>query len=223
MCGRLILTLYPQDIREILPDVEVPDEWTPRYNIAPSQAIAVVANREPKRVEFFRWGLIPSWAKDASIGDKMINARAESVATKPSFRGPFKHRRCLVLADGFYEWQAAVGRRTKTPFCIRLKSRGPFALAGLWDTWHPPEGPIMSSCTIITTAANEMMAPIHDRMPVILPPAAYTEWIDVGEQPPDRLSKLLVPYPSDELIAYPVSQVVNNPRHDAPDCVAPLG
>jgi putative SOS response-associated peptidase YedK len=207
----------------MLPDVVVPGVWTPRYNIAPSQAIAVVANGEGKHVEFFRWGLIPSWAKEASIGDRMINARAESVATKPSFRGPFRHRRCVVLADGFYEWQAGAGRRTKTPFYIRLKSGGPFALAGLWDRWHTPEGTAISSCTIITTAANEMMVPIHNRMPVILDPAAYAEWLDVGEHPPDRLGRLLGPYPAEEMTAYPVSPLVNNPRHDVPECVVPVG
>lgn len=223
MCGRLILTLYPQDIREILPDVEVPEEWTPRYNIAPSQAIAVVANREPRRVDFFRWGLIPSWAKDSSIGHRMINARAESVATKPSFRGPFKHRRCLVLANGFYEWQAAVGHGKKTPFCIQLKSHGPFALAGLWDVWRSPDGVAIPSCTIITTTANQLMAPIHDRMPVILKPDAYGKWLDAGEPAPDRLVRFLEPYPADEMAAHPVSLLVNNPRHDVPECVVPVG
>jgi putative SOS response-associated peptidase YedK len=222
VCGRLILTLYSEDVREILPDVEVPEPWTPRYNIAPSQAIAVVPNREPKRVEFFRWGLIPAWAKDASIGDRMINARAESVASKPSFRGPLKDRRCLVLADGFYEWQASAGRRTKTPVCVRLKSGGLFALAGLWDTWHTPEGADLSSCTIITTTANEMMAPIHDRMPVILNPAAYAEWLSVEPQAPEQLIRLLAPYPSEEMTAYPVSTLVNSPRNDVAECVVPV-
>ena len=223
MCGRLILTSDPGDVRELLPDVVVPDVWTPRYNVAPSQQVAVVANREPKRIEFFRWGLIPSWARDASIGDRMINARAESVGAKPAFRGPLRHRRCLVLANGFYEWQPRPDGRTKTPFCIRLKTGGPFAFAGLWDIWHTPEGAAIPSCAIITTVANEMMAPIHNRMPVILHPSAYAEWLDVQELTPDRVSKLLGPYPAEEMSAYPVSVLVNNPRHDVPECLVPVG
>jgi putative SOS response-associated peptidase YedK len=223
VCGRLILTSDPGDVRKILPDVVVPDVWVHRYNVAPSQQIAVVANREPKQIEFFRWGLIPSWARDSSIGDQMINARAESLAAKPAFRGPLRHRRCLVLADGFYEWQPRPDGRTRTPFCIRLKSGGPFAFAGLWDIWHSPEGVAIPSCTIITTAANEMMAPIHNRMPVILHPSAYGEWLDVQELSAERVGRLLGPYPMEEMAAYPVSSLVNNPRHDVPECLVPVG
>ena len=223
MCGRLILTSDPSDVRQLLPDVAVPDAWGPRYNVAPSQQVAVVPNREPKQVEFFRWGLIPSWAKDAAIGNRMINARAESVTMKPAFRGPLRHRRCLVLADGFYEWQVRPEGRTKTPFCVRLKSGGLFAFAGLWDIWRSPGGTDIASCAIITTTANELMAPIHHRMPVILPRSAYDEWLDVGEQLAARLVELLGPYPAEEMAAYPVSTLVNNPRHDGPECVVPIG
>jgi putative SOS response-associated peptidase YedK len=222
MCGRFTLTSGLENVRELLPDVAAPDVWSPRYNIAPSQPIAVVASDGRNQIDFFRWGLIPSWAKEASIGDRMINARAESVTTKPSFRGPFRRRRCLVLADGFYEWAPQPGRRTKTPFYLRLKSGGPFAFAGLWDTWRTPEGTAIASCTIITTVANEILAQIHDRMPVILDRSAHAEWLDVGEQSLDRLGRLLGPYPAEEMAAYPVSALVNNPSHDAPECVVPV-
>ena len=174
------------------------------------------------RLSLYRWGLVPSWATDSSIGDRMINARAESVATKPSFRGPLRRGRCLVLADGFYEWQLQAGRKTKTPIYVRLKSGRPFAFAGLWDTWRSPEGTAISSCAIITTVANEILAPIHNRMPVILDRSAHATWLDVRESPTDRLTSLLCPYPGAEMEAYAVSPLVNNPRNDVPECVAPV-
>jgi putative SOS response-associated peptidase YedK len=168
MCGRFTLAIDPADLSEAFPGFSFPKEMTPRYNIAPSQPVAVVANNSRSQVEFFQWGLVPSWAQDPSIGNRMINARAESLAEKPSFRTAYKRRRCLILADGFYEWQSVPGGKTKTPMLIRMKSGEPFAFAGLWEVWHPDQDDALLTCTIITTTPNVLMEKIHNRMPVIL-------------------------------------------------------
>ncbi len=180
-----------------------------------------MANDGRNAVEFFRWGLIPGWAKDPAIGHRMINARAETLAEKPSFRTPLRRRRCLILADGFYEWRKDPGGKTKTPMYIRLSNGAPFAFAGLWDLWRGPDDSPVTSCTIITTSPNDLLAPIHNRMPVILPADAYEQWLDPDEQPADRLTPLLNPYPAREMTAHAVSRTVNNPRTDSPDCVKP--
>jgi putative SOS response-associated peptidase YedK len=194
----------------------------PRYNIAPTQLIATVANNNREELDLFRWGLVPSWAKDAAIGNRLINARAETLAEKPSFRAAYRRRRCLILADGFYEWQANPLGGAKTPYLVRLESGGPFAFAGLWEIWSAPDGSRLLSCTIITTRPNELVAPIHKRMPVILPPEAYDRWLSAEEEPSERLQPLLGPYPAEEMVAYPVSRVVNNPANDIPECVIPV-
>jgi len=221
MCGRFSLWLTLSDLKEAWPDFVFPEAMEPRYNIAPSQDIAVVPNNGEGKVEFFRWGLVPFWAKEPSIGDRMINARAETVAEKPAFRTPFRKRRCLVLADGFYEWRAEAGQKTKTPMYIRLASKKPFAFAGLWEIWNPDTTPVLS-CTIITITPNELVAPIHNRMPVILPPEAYAQWLSPTEQDPETLQRLLKPYPAENMTAYPVSRVVNNPYSDVPACIEPV-
>jgi len=221
MCGRFTLTTTPTDLREAFPDVEVDEDLAPRYNIAPSQPVAVIANTGVKRVELFRWGLIPSWAKDPSIGDRMINARAETLAEKPSFRAIYRKRRCLVLADGFYEWKQEPGSRGKTPMYIRLASGKPFAFAGLWDAWRPEAGDLVRSCTIVTTTPNQLMQMIHTRMPVILERDAYAQWLDPTEQLAERLDALLRPFAADEMTAYPVSRYVNRPQNDSPTCIVP--
>jgi putative SOS response-associated peptidase YedK len=221
MCGRFTLTTTPTDLKEAFPDVEVSEELAPRYNIAPSQPVAVIANTGVNRVELFRWGLIPSWAKDPSIGDRMINARAETLAEKPSFRGIFRKRRCLVLADGFYEWRQEPGSRLKTPMYIRLASGRPFAFAGLWDQWRPQTGDPIQSCAIITTNPNQLMQMIHTRMPVILEPSAYGPWLDSAERSASDLQALLRPFPADQMTAYPVSRYVNRPQNDSPTCIVP--
>ena len=177
--------------------------FTPRYNIAPTQDVAVVANTLPdtgqepavKQIEFFHWGLIPSWAKDPKIGNRMINARSETLVEKPSFRNAYKRRRCLVLADGYYEWQKIPGEKTKQPVYIRLKSQKPFAFAGLWEVWKGKgmDEPLRS-CTIITCPPNAVLAEIHHRMPVILPAEVYGAWLAPDEQSADTLQPLLVPY-----------------------------
>ena len=219
MCGRYTLTATTQKLAEAFSGFEVPPELPPRYNVAPSQPVVVVANNGEHKVEFFQWGLIPSWAKDPNIGNKMINARAETLGEKPSFKNAYKRRRCLVLADGFYEWRKE-GDNTKTPMYIRLASGDPFAFAGLWEMWQTAEDMILS-CAIITTNPNELMAQIHNRMPVILPAAAYEQWLDPAERSPDQLNGLLQPYPAELMTAYPVSKLVNSPRNDLPELIRP--
>lgn len=219
MCGRFTLATNTQKLAEAFAGFEVPAELPARYNIAPTQPIAVVANNGEHKVEFFHWGLIPSWAKDPKIGNQMINARAETLAEKPSFKNAYKRRRCLVLADGFYEWKKEEGS-TKTPMYIRLASGDPFAFAGLWEMWQTAEDTILS-CTIITTDPNDLMAQIHNRMPVILPPDAYQQWLDPAERSPDQLQSLLQPYPAELMTAYPISKMVNSPKNDSPTLIEP--
>ncbi len=221
MCGRFTLATSPAKLTELLPLFDVP-ELPPRFNIAPSQPVAV-ARRLPDRargeVVLLRWGLIPAWADDPAIGNRLINARAETVADKPSFRAAYRKRRCLVLADGFYEWQKTGAR--KQPVFIHRRDGGPFAFAGLWEHWER-DGRTIDSCTILTTAANELIRPLHDRMPVILQRGDYDRWLDPANQTAAGLEALLRPCPADLLGFHPVDARVNNPRHDAPDCILPL-
>lgn len=184
--------------------------------------VTVLHNPESNKREFqrLRWGLIPSWAKDPAIASKLINARAETLAEKPSFRSAFKQRRCLVVADGFFEWQKQQGK--KQPFYFRLQHSQPFGFAGLWEKWRTPAGEEITSCTIVTTAANELLQPIHDRMPVILAPQDYDLWLDPQEQKPQALQHLLSPYPASQMTAYPVSTLVNSPKHNNPECIIPI-
>ena len=166
-----------------------------------------------------RWGLIPSWAKDAAIGNRMINARAESLAEKPAFRAALRRRRCLLVADGFYEWQET--GRQKQPYFIRFRDDRPFAFAGLWESWEGPDHTAIDSCTIITTAAGELLRPIHDRMPVILVPEAYKVWLDTAVENMDTITSLLVPFSSKEMEAYRVNTLVNKAANDVPGCIEP--
>jgi putative SOS response-associated peptidase YedK len=211
MCGRFTQTHSAAEIAALFNLEETPD-WQPRYNIAPTQLIPTIV--ESHQFKPLRWGLIPSWSKDSSIASKLINARAETVSEKPSFREAFKRRRCLIAADGYYEWKKQPGK--KQPFYFRLESGEPFAFAGLWERWHSPEGETIETCTIITTEANDLAATVHDRMPVILSQDEYDRWLD-----PDFKSaqSLLHPYSSDKMLSYPVSTSVNSPSHDAPDCI----
>ena len=222
MCGRYTFAPDLSILGELFPDLALPAELAPRYNIAPTQEVPAVRNDGRRRLEQLHWGLVPSWAKDRAIGNRLINARAETLAEKPSFRAAFKRRRCLILADGFYEWQKIPGERRKQPVHVRLKSGQPFAFAGLWESWRPSDDEGLLSCTIITTAPNSLLEPIHDRMPVILRPADYERWLQEGEQPAAGLAELLQPYEPAEMQAYPVSTLVNSPRNDTPDCIKPL-
>lgn len=222
MCGRYTLTCTPEVLAEAFRLDATPD-LQPRYNVAPSQGVACVRAGLPSRKReavTLRWGLIPSWASDPAMGMKLINARAETVAEKPSFRQPFRERRCLVPADGYYEWKREGSR--KQPYHIRLNSERPFAFAGLWDRWTGADGKTIESCTILTTTPNERLASIHDRMPVIVPPAAYEPWLDPGLQDARRLVPFLTPYPADAMIAVPVSRLVNDPRVDDARCLEAL-
>lgn len=222
MCGRFSQGTPPEILAQLFQLADLPS-WTPRYNIAPTQLVptVVVTSEHPSRqFRTWRWGLIPSWAKDPSIGSRMINAQAETASVKPSFRAAFRRRRCLVLADGFYEWQQ-LGRR-KQPFHVRMRDGSPFAFAGLWEHWKGPDGAAIDSCTLLTTEPNDLIRTFHHRMPVILDPQEYDLWLDPSIQEPDRLHPLLRPYTSEELAAYPISTRVNNPANDTPDCIQPL-
>jgi putative SOS response-associated peptidase YedK len=222
MCGRFALTLDPADLQDAFPEFTFPGGLIPRYNIAPSQPILALPNDGTHTAGFFVWGLIPSWAKDPSIGGRLINARAETLAEKPAFRAAYKYHRCLIFADGFYEWQARPGAKTKLPHFIRLKSGMPFAFAGLWECWGSADGSEVRTAAIITTEPNALVAPIHNRMPVILSRADYTQWLDPAPQTPERLQSLLVPFPAGEMEARPVSALVNSPANDRPEITLPV-
>jgi putative SOS response-associated peptidase YedK len=221
MCGRYTLRTDLREIAKHFGVTEVPS-MTPRYNISPTQEVAIIKvtdEAQGREMDLYRWGLIPSWAKDPSIGSKMINARAETVAEKPSFREAFKHRRGLIPADGFYEW-ARAGTR-KQPYYFLMKNEQPFAFAGLWENWQS-DGERINSCTIITTEANELLRQVHDRMPVILHPEDYEMWLDEDVRKTDLLKELLQPYPAQEMTAYPVSTLVNSTRQQGAGLVDQL-
>lgn len=223
MCGRFSQTQSAAVIADQFQVDSVPP-LSPRYNIAPTQPVSVVlysAERQGRQFEQLRWGLIPAWAKDPSIGARMINARAETVAEKPAFRTAFRRRRCLVLADGFYEWQQ-VGRK-KQPFYFHLQERKPFAFAGLWEQWEDKStGEAIASCTLLTTEPNALLQTVHDRMPVILEPENYDVWLDPSVQAPEQLQPLLDPYAAEAMIGYAVSPEVNRPSNDSPACIQRL-
>lgn len=222
MCGRFTLTVETAELQEAFPGVAFPQKIMPRYNIAPTQPVLVLPNNGRRQSDYFIWGLIPVWAKDPGIGARLINARAESLSEKSSFRGPFKYKRCLIFSDGFYEWKQVHGSKQKIPNYIQLASHQPFAFAGLWDEWLAPDGSEVKSCTLITTEPNQLVASIHNRMPVMLPPSAYDEWLDPSPQKAEALQHLLKPYPSDAMSAYAVSTLVNSPANDRPELVKPV-
>jgi putative SOS response-associated peptidase YedK len=208
MCGRFSLRTSGKAVADFFGLPEIPT-LPARFNIAPTQpvpAVRVGPEHEGRGLALLRWGLIPAWAADLIIGNRMINARAETAATKPTFRKAFRQRRCLIVADGFYEWKKFNGR--KQPYYIRLQDGQPFAFAGLWERWNRGDSPI-DSCTILTTDANELVGSIHDRMPVILDPGDYDLWLDPDVQDPKRLEPLLVPYTSEAMAAWPVSELAD--------------
>lgn len=218
MCGRFTRTTPIEQLAERFHFVAGELTAPPSYNIAPSQDIlTVIRDGEDHRAGYLRWGLVPSWAKDPRMGARMINARSETVATKPSFRAALQRRRCLIPADGFFEWQRQDGK--KIPMYVRLREHKPFAFAGLWEVWHDPQGARLATCTILTTAANALMQPIHDRMPVILAPDAEALWLDRQVTDAQQLLPVLVPYEAAAMEAYAVSPLVNSPRHNSPECL----
>jgi putative SOS response-associated peptidase YedK len=226
MCGRFAEISTPKMIADALGVAEgrVPPR-KPRYNIAPTHPVfGVYAQGKTRVVDVFTWGLVPVWAKDPEIGARLINARSETVSEKPSFCGSFKNSRCLIIADGFYEWRKTSAG--KQPYFIRLKSREPFGFGGLWSHWTGADGSEIRSCAILTTSPNAVMKPIHDRMPVIIPKQRIGEWLDHNSYDPRLLSDFFTPYSDDALEAYPVSPLVNSPANDSEDCMAevpPLG
>lgn len=220
MCGRFTLTAPAEMVAEHYQLSELP-LLAPRYNIAPTQPVAAVrlGVHRGRELTHFRWGLVPSWSRDIAIGSKMINARAETAAEKPSFRAAFRRRRCLVPASGFYEWRQTDGR--KQPIYIRPPD-GLMSFAGLWEIWSSPEGDVLETCTLLTTEPNALLATIHNRMPVILEPESYEAWLD-PETPLQELMHLLRPAADGWLEAYPVSTTVNSPANEGPGCIEPLG
>jgi putative SOS response-associated peptidase YedK len=240
MCGRFTLRTSASVIAEQFGLFEVPG-FAARFNIAPSQPVPVIRMRAeppqgsvkgdspifaetkigtvPRELVWLRWGLVPSWAKDPAIGSRLINARAETAAEKPAFRMAMRRRRCLIVADGFYEWQR--GGRKKQPYFIHLREDRTFAFAGVWEAWEGADHSTLETCAILTTAANELVSPLHDRMPVILCDACCAAWLDPAVEDPRQLAPLLRPYASDEMQAHPVGDFVNSPTHDSPRCIEP--
>lgn len=220
MCGRYTLHAGFETLRKHF-QVLNQSELKPRFNIAPSQSVAAVRmGAEGRELVMLRWGLVPFWAKDLKIGYRTINARAETVASKPAFRAAFRQRRCLIPADGFYEWKAQSGG--KQPYYIKLKYDSLFAFAGLWEQWKSKTDEILESCTIIVTNANKLVRSIHERMPVILHPDDYETWLDPSGNATDNLIALLKPYSAEQMTAYPVSSSVNSPKHEDSSCIEPL-
>ena len=218
MCGRFTLTDSPSELLAVL-GIEAAPVLAPRYNVAPTQGVAAVVNESQRRLELLHWGLVPSWAKDAAIGGRMINARVETLAEKPSFATPLKRRRCLVLADGFYEWRK-VGTGKK-PVYFRLPGHAPFAFAGLWETWTPPAGPALRSCAIVTAAASGVVATVHERMPVVLSRERYEAWLDPAARTAGEALAALADLPEVPWELISVSTRVNSPAYDGPECIAP--
>jgi len=218
MCGRFTITSI-DDLLDEFGGLELPAELGPRFNVAPTQSVPIIANESRGEVKLVRWGLVPYWAKELAIGNRMINARSETLASKPAFRAAFSRRRCLVLADGFYEWKR--DGKAKTPYCVRLANKRPFSFAGLWERWKAPDDTEVLSCTIITGEANEVMAPIHDRMPIIVAGADRERWLSPDRVSSDDVADILTPPPAEGFEVFQVSRLVNSPKNDTPECVAP--
>ena len=216
MCSRVTLRSERDRILREFGIEQLTFDYKPRYNISPTENLLVLSEREGQpRLAMLRWGLVPSWAEDPSIGNKLINARAETLAEKPSFRDAYKKRRCLILVDGFFEWQQVDRRRL--PSYIHQTDDRPMSFAGLWETWNKGDEPL-ATCTIVTTGPNELVAPLHNRMPAIIPPEERDAWLD-SDTPPEIIRSLLRPYEGGDLEAYRVSVKVNTPGYDAPDCI----
>lgn len=218
MCGRFVVNIPADELKKIFALIEAP-QLEPRFNVAPTQQVAVVRNDgDRNRLDLLRWGFVPGWSKDLSFGSHLINARAESVAEKPAFRHAIKYRRCIIPVSGFYEWSHSAGK--KQPYYIQLADQTPLYLAGLWESWKAPDGSVIETFAILTTEANKLVEPIHDRMPVILHPDSFTFWLSHNMHDPEQLQPLFQPFPVSVMTAHKVSDLVNNPRFDAPSCIA---
>jgi putative SOS response-associated peptidase YedK len=229
MCGRYVSSSPPDELAKYFGVETVAAEvLEPNYNVAPTTDVyVVVESGGVRRLDAYRWGLIPFWAKDMKIGSKMINARAEGLATKNAYKRAFAKKRCIIPADGFYEWKVVPGQKAKQPMFIHRADGEPLAFAGLWELWRPPDAKdddeaIVRSCTIITGEPNELVAEVHDRMPVMLPPSAWDEWLDPANDDLDTLGKLLVPAPASIIAMHPVSTAVNNVRQTGPELMEPV-
>jgi len=222
MCGRMAVNIPDSELRKIFKLIESAASSRSHYNISPTQSVGVVrsGNDELNRYDYLRWGLVPGWAKEASIGTHMINARSETVAEKPSFRHGIKYRRCIVPVSGFYEWDRSVAKK-KQPYFIRMANQPLMPLAGLWETWKSPEGDVLETFSILTTSANSLLGKIHDRMPVILSPDAFNFWLSPNMHDTSQLEPLYAPYNSDEMEMHKVSDQVNNSRYESPSCIEP--
>jgi putative SOS response-associated peptidase YedK len=223
VCGRYRLSRRKQLVEEYFDTASGDEDWNPRYNIAPTQPVAVIRQhpKEPIReLSLMRWGLIPSWAKDSSAAARMINARAETASTRPAFRDALKSRRCLIPADGFYEWMRM--EKTKQPYCFEINNGELFAFAGLWERWKDPTGNWIKTCSILTTTPNAVTAPVHDRMPVILDPDSYDLWLDPGMTNVAAASDLLKPFDARQMRCFPVSGRINHVANDDEECSRPV-
>jgi putative SOS response-associated peptidase YedK len=220
MCGRFVLTADGSQLQLAFDLNAAPDPLAPRFNIAPSQPIAVITNDNPHDLTYFKWGLVPSWSKDPAMGNKMINARSETAFEKPAFRSAFKRRRCLIPADGFFEWQKREGG--KVPMFIHMDDYSVFAFAGLWEVWYSPDGGELRTATILTTSPNELMSSIHDRMPVILERKDYEQWLAPGDQKSESLMPLMKSFDTNRMAAHAVSTYVNSPGNDSPETIEPI-
>jgi putative SOS response-associated peptidase YedK len=223
MCGRYTLRTDRQELARALdiPEEALPEDLEPRYNIAPTELVPILLRDGELRVDLHRWGLVPGWAKDPRIGSRLINARRETITEKPSFRDAFRTRRCLVLADGFYEWLEVEKRKPKIPHYIRLKDGKPFTFAGLWSRWSGPDQPELLTCTVITTEPNPLVARVHDRMPVIIPPERRDAWLDPENRDERALTAMLEPYEADRMEMTPVTTYVNSPGNEGELCIEP--
>jgi putative SOS response-associated peptidase YedK len=218
MCGRFVANIPADELKKIFALIETP-QLEPRFNVAPTQWVPVVRNNgDHNHLDLLKWGFVPSWSKDQSFGSHLINARSETVAEKPTFRHAIKFRRCIIPTSGFYEWDHSAGK--KQPYYIQLADQTPMSLAGLWESWKAPDGSVIETFAIMTTAANKLVEPIHDRMPVILHPDTFSLWLSHNMHDPEQLQSLYQPFPAAEMIAHKVPELVNNTRFDSPACIA---
>jgi len=220
MCGRFVTDIPADELKRIFNLIESP-QLEPHFNVAPTQLTTVVRNLgERNRLDMLKWGLVPGWAKDQSFGSHMINASSESVAEKPAFQRAIRYRRCIIPTSGFYEWSHI--EEKKQPYYIRMADQSPMCLAGLWESWKAPDGSELDTFTILTTAANQLVAPLHDRMPVILHPDTFALWLSHNMHDPEQLKPLYQPFPDEQLQTFKVPDLVNNPRFDSPACIVPV-